>query len=260
MNLSNISPNSFNDKNRVWLGLMIGNSRLHWGKFRGLQLIETWDTEHLAFNENQDLFLNSVPILFASVVPEQTKIWQQYPNVEVITLEQLPLKNLYSTLGIDRALAVLGAGTKLGFPVLVIDAGTALTFTGCDRDYSLVGGAILPGLGLQFSTLTEKTAALPQTKFPQHLPQRWAIETPGAIHSGIIYTLLAGIRDFIEAWCRDFPHSQIVLTGGDAHLLMTYIKAQFPAIYTQILVVPEVIFWGISAIKRQQLESAASKK
>jgi type III pantothenate kinase len=127
----------FNFKNAFWLGLMIGNSRLHWAKFENLEIIETWDTEHLSFKENRENILDSVsdklPLILASVVPEQTKIWQEYPNLEVITLEQIPLKNLYPTLGIDRALAVLGAGTKLGFPVLVIDAGTALTFTGCDR-------------------------------------------------------------------------------------------------------------------------------
>ncbi|WP_040484277.1 pantothenate kinase [Lyngbya aestuarii] len=243
------------DSKKFWLGLMIGNSRLHWAKFEGSQLLKTWDTEHSDLEENRGNCLDSVPIKLASVVPEQTKIWQQYSNVEVITLEQIPLKNLYPTLGIDRALAVLGAGTKLGFPVLVIDAGTALTFTGCDRDQSLVGGAILPGLGLQFSALANKTAALPQISKPQHLPQRWAIETPGAIHSGTIYTLLAGIRDFIEAWCQDFPESQIVLTGGDASILMTYLQEYFPSVYTQILEISDVIFWGILVFRQKQLES-----
>lgn len=243
----------FNFTNAFWLGLMIGNSRLHWAKFENLEIIETWDTEHLSFKENRENILDSVsdklPLILASVVPEQTKIWQEYPNLEVITLEQIPLKNLYPTLGIDRALAVLGAGTKLGFPVLVIDAGTALTFTGCDRDHCLVGGAILPGLGLQFSSLAA-TAALPQTAKPQQLPPRWAIETPGAIHSGIIYTLLAGIRDFVEAWRQEFPDSKIVLTGGDADILITYLQAQFPSIYTQIIKVPQVIFWGILVIQQ----------
>ncbi|EAW35043.1 pantothenate kinase [Lyngbya sp. PCC 8106] len=245
----------YDNQNPFWLGLMIGNSRLHWAKFEDLKLLETWNTEYSYFENYQDNFLDIVPIRLASVVPKQTKLWQQYPNVEVITLEQIPLKNLYSTLGIDRALAVLGAGTQLGFPVLVIDAGTALTFTGCDRDQSLVGGAILPGLGLQFSALANKTAALPQMSKPQHLPQRWAIETQEAIHSGTVYTLLAGIRDFIEAWCQDFPESQIVLTGGDAHILITYLQEHFPSVYTQILEIPDVIFWGILVLRQKQSQN-----
>lgn len=240
--------------NSHWLGLMIGNSRLHWAEFEGVKLLETWDTKHLTFEENRETVLDSelinLPIILASVVPEQTQFWQHYPNVEVITLEQIPLKNLYPTLGIDRALAVLGGGIKFGFPILVIDAGTALTFTGCDRNHCLVGGAILPGLGLQFSSLATGTSALPQTHFPEDIPQRWARETPGAIHSGIIYSLLAGIRDFIQAWCQDFPESKIVFTGGDAQILVTYLKVQFPFMDTQIVVDPTVIFEGMLRVKK----------
>ena len=39
---------------------------------------------------------------------------------------------MYPTLGIDRALALYSAGSTFRFPVLVIDAGTALRFTGAD--------------------------------------------------------------------------------------------------------------------------------
>jgi type III pantothenate kinase len=49
----------------------------------------------------------------ASVVPRQTALWQNYPGVQVITLDSLPLQDVYPTLGIDRALALWGLG-KLG--------------------------------------------------------------------------------------------------------------------------------------------------
>jgi len=63
------------------------------------------------------------------VVPNQRELWANYGNLRIITLKDIPLLDLYPTFGIDRALAVLGAGKKYGFPCLVIDAGTALTFT-----------------------------------------------------------------------------------------------------------------------------------
>jgi type III pantothenate kinase len=62
--------------------------------------------------------------------------------------------------------------------------------------------------------------------------------------------LLAGIRDFVEAWRQEFPDSKIVLTGGDADILITYLQAQFPSISTQIIKVPQVIFWGILVIQQ----------
>ncbi len=238
-----------------WLAVMIGNSRLHYGKFSNTTLLKVWDTAHLRSNQPriQNFSEVSMPILLASVVPEQTDLWLTHPNIEVITLEQLPLKGIYPTLGIDRALAVLGGGIQFGWPILVIDAGTALTLTGGDRNQCLVGGAILPGLGLQFSALAQKTAALPQINFPQHLPQRWARDTPGAIQSGIVYTVLAGIRDFLAAWSQDFPQSHIIITGGDAQILLKLLQLQYSELASKIIADPNLIFWGMSAM-RQKIE------
>ena len=98
--------------------------------------------------------------ILASVVPSQTALWQIYPNVHIINLDQIPLQGVYPTLGIDRALALWGAGKTWGFPMLVIDAGTAMTFTGADANQCLVGGAILPGLGLQFATSWSKNRTI----------------------------------------------------------------------------------------------------
>lgn len=255
-----------------WLALMIGNSRLHWAWFVGATLQEAWDTNHLPTVGIESLiqhwasgvmpqeilpsvFLHSsnspsqIPLYLASVVPAQTTLWQTYPTANVITLGHLPLKGLYPTLGIDRALALLGAGETLGYPVLVIDAGTALTFTGADTEQKLIGGAILPGLSLQLQSLAQRTAALPAIQLPPQLPSRWAKQTSVAIESGIIYTVLAGIRDFIEDWRSQFPNSQIALTGGDALLLLTYLQVQFPETADQLITDPHLIFWGMRSVR-----------
>ncbi|WP_211178235.1 pantothenate kinase [Brasilonema octagenarum] len=276
----------------LWLALMIGNSRLHWAYFTGDTLIYAWDTDYLPADVIQrlsqsqtlkDLLLeifpndeatgkarhgniedslktlcSSVssppPIILASVVPSQTALWQSYPNVRILTLDQVPIKGIYPTLGIDRALALLGAGQNWGFPILVIDAGTALTFTGADANQHLVGGAILPGLGLQLATLAGKTGQLPTVELPQQLPYRYALNTKEAIQSGVIYTLVAGIKDFIEAWWRDFPQGNVVMTGGDRTLLVNYMRSpmkapkgasQFPEIVDSLNVEANLIFWGM---------------
>ncbi|NEP38352.1 MAG: pantothenate kinase [Okeania sp. SIO2G4] len=259
-------------ENQEWLGLMIGNTRLHWGYFVGAILQKTWDIDRIhkwEIEENinveivvrkllkntletQNIKLNhQMPLLIASVVPQQTVLWETYPWSDMITLEKLPLQGLYPTLGIDRALAVLGAGTKLGWPVLVIDAGTAITFTGADVQKKIVGGSILPGLRLQLSSLIAGTAMLPLVDIPIELPPRWAKETATAIQSGIIYTVLAGIKDYIVAWREEFPEGQIVLTGGDRILLLTHFTKLFPELGASMIVAPEVIFWGIAKIWHQ---------
>lgn len=272
-------------KEKIKIALAIGNSRLHWGLFTGETLQKTWDTEHLSasavlqLSEDQKaeylvqtvmrsieesfcknllsvptvnisnpptLPLFAIPLVLASVVPEQTALWQIYPNVRIITLDQLPIAGLYSSLGIDRALALLGAGTQWGWPILVIDAGTALTFTGADVNRHLVGGAILPGLGLQLSSLKQKTAGLPLVTLPDNLPWRWATDTAGAIESGVVRGVVAAVKDFIEDWRSLFPNSKIALTGGDRTLLLKYLASAFPNTATSVIDAPEVIFWGIN--------------
>ncbi|MFP5271681.1 pantothenate kinase [Coleofasciculus sp.] len=254
-----------------YVALMIGNSRLHWAWFAGDTLQDAWDTQHFPAAEVEWLLQHwtsgllpttvfgepfvswyssnqYLPLYIASVIPEQTPLWQTYPAAHVITLEDVPLLGVYPTLGIDRALAVLGAGETYNYPVLVIDAGTALTFTGVDDHRHLVGGAILPGLKLQLESLAHKTAALPSISPKCQLPNRWAVDTSEAIESGVIYTLLAGIREFIADWLHRFPNSPIALTGGDSDLLLNYLQIQYPQISTYVFADYHLIFWGIKVV------------
>lgn len=245
-----------------WLGLMIGNSRFHWAFFESEILRKTWDTPYFDPQNWEEQFqkflpqetsLNSIsppPLWIASVVPEQTQLWQKfYPNTHHLTPEEIPLNGLYSTLGIDRALAVFGGLHQWGSPLLVIDGGTALTLTGIDEKETLIGGAILPGFRLQLSSLSQNTAALPLTDLPHSLPPRWTRDTITAMQSGIVYTLIAGIRDFILSWLENFPDSYIVITGGDRHLLLTYLS-QLCFDDPKILDSPDVIFLGILKVKQ----------
>lgn len=277
-------------KNKIWLALEIGNSRLHWALFFGTKLNCTWDTDYLSESLIQQLAksktLDDLPpevfppfyrsgiwedreeytspsspsppsspsspifLTIASVVPSQTALWQTYPNVQVITLDQIPLQGIYPTLGIDRALALWGAGKTWGLPMLVIDAGTALTFTAADANECLVGGAILPGLGLQFATLGQKTGQLPliETQLLSSLPPRFALNTTAAIQSGVIYTLLAGIKDFIEAWWQLYPEGKVAIKGGDRTIVFNYLQALYPAIAQRLTLEPNLIFWGMEKI------------
>ncbi|MEH2011543.1 pantothenate kinase [Nostoc sp.] len=273
----------------VWLALEIGNSRLHWALFLGETLSSAWDTDHLPESVIQQLakcqtlddllekifplhqrtdeqeghgdnslfaLLRLPPLFIASVVPSQTAIWQTYPNIRVITLDQVPLKGMYPTLGIDRALALWGAGKTWGFPMLVIDAGTALTFTAADANQCLIGGAILPGLGLQFAALGQKTGQLPLVEMQNFasLPPRFALNTTEAIKSGVIYTFLAGIKDFIEAWWQLFPNGKIAIKGGDRTLLLNYLQALYPKIAAYLIVEQNLIFWGMREIVMEHKE------
>ncbi|OLP17122.1 pantothenate kinase [Leptolyngbya sp. 'hensonii'] len=235
-----------------WLALAIGNSRLHWAHFNSSLLTATWDTSHLTALPAFALSPSATELWIASVVPEQALLWQKLPTVHWITLDDIPLREGYANLGLDRALAVWAAGELLGWPVLVIDAGTSLTFTGASRDHQFKGGAILPGLRLQLRSLAVKTAQLPEVQLGDQLPSRWGHNTPDAIRSGVVYTVLAGVREFVQAWQQQFSNGAIVLTGGDGETLLSYLRDYDPNLAVLFTLDPHLIFWGIRMIRERR--------
>ncbi|MEO0835612.1 MAG: pantothenate kinase [Cyanobacteria bacterium J06642_3] len=251
-------------QNYNWLALAVGNSRLHWAWFEHRTLIETWDTSHLDDNvqSNQlpekflcrkliDQGLICLPVYLASVVPAQTQLWCSYRQLNTISLQDIKLTNTYSTMGIDRALTVWGAVAKYQQACLVIDGGTALTFTGVNQQCQLIGGAILPGLRLQLTSLNQETAALPQIELSSPLPSRWALDTDQAMKSGIIYTAIAGIESFIIDWREQFPDSHVIFTGGDAELLSRYLHLQCPDLKQNTIIDQNLVFRGIDLVHKQ---------
>ncbi|MCC5897071.1 MAG: pantothenate kinase [Phormidium sp. BM_Day4_Bin.17] len=260
------------DGREAWLAIALGNSRLHWARFEAGAIAAMGHSPHFRASETRvslahrqwwSWLRSGTPLVVASVVPQQLQLLCQFlPQTSPIyrlTTDSLPLQGLYAGFGLDRGLAGLGAGERWGFPVLVIDGGTALTLTGFDEERSLVGGAIAPGVALQSRALWEGTA-LPETHNSQDLglPSRWALETGEAIRSGIIYTLLAGVEQFIQSWYGQFPDSTVVFTGGDGAMLAAGLGQIAPELGSNWCVDPEVLFWGMAAIWQSKQDSSIS--
>ena len=227
-----------------WIAVAVGNSRCLWGQMQGDRLLywqrcSVGDRPEWA-SETTECWLAAVGrdaaidrVLQALAIDRGGQRGRQ---IRRMTLEEVPLARTYPTLGIDRALVLVGAAQLTGWPVLVVDGGTALTFSAADDEGCWFGGAILPGLGLQAKVVHEYTAALPCVdialgSFQQNTgiadnmepvyrwPSRWASETAAAIQSGIICSAIATVRDFSGDWRRRYPDSPIVFAGGDGELL-----------------------------------------
>lgn len=293
----------------AWLALVVGNTRLHWGFFDQERLVGTWHTpplpaeivsqliEHgfqaeawqqvdgltlLAESGLPQMALLPSALWIASVVPAQTALWASDPSVQTVRRSHIPLANLYPTLGVDRAINLLGAGSTVGWPVLVVDGGTALTFTaGISQagQLAVYGGAILPGIRLQEQALTQKTAALAEaiafsqsrseaadsqkmtsavtSALPAILPERWATDTAGAIASGLAYGAIAAVTDYLTDWWQQFPQGKVVFTGGDAPLLYTLLQQKTPEIASRVQVDSHLMFLGMQ-VYRQTVMAAST--
>lgn len=141
---------------------------------------------------------------------------------------KLPFKNLYETprtLGVDR-MALVCASFNL-YPdqnVLIIDAGTCITYDFINANNEYLGGAISPGLKMRYNSLHNLTANLPllEAKFPDSII---GVSTETAMHSGVVHGVLKEIDGIIDEYKEKYSNLTIILTGGDTNFLSKQLKS-----------------------------------
>ncbi len=135
----------------------------------------------------------------------------------------IPIENLYETketLGPDRIAAAVGANSL--FPcsnLLVIDAGTAITYDLIDENNRYLGGNISPGLEIRFKALHEFTKKLPLVERSDNFPLIGKT-TEEAIRSGVQSGIISEIDAMIDKIKDKWIDCKPILTGGDSFFLM----------------------------------------
>jgi type III pantothenate kinase len=122
-------------------------------------------------------------------------------------------------IGVDRVCAAAAAYEQIKAACAIVDFGTAVTVDVVDDDGVLLGGAILPGIDLQFRALHEHTAALPVVS--QGVPELpFGRDTVEAIQTGVCRGIAGAVRGIVEGYAthlRQWP--QVVATGGDTEFM-----------------------------------------
>lgn len=139
--------------------------------------------------------------------------------IELDHQTELPIENLYETpetLGKDRLAAAVGANEL--FPnqnLLIIDAGTAITYDLVSEKNEFIGGNISPGLQMRFKALNHFTGKLPLVSYSDEF-QDIGRNTIDAIRAGVQNGILYEIAQTIELFNKNYQNLQIVMTGGDS--------------------------------------------
>ncbi len=119
--------------------------------------------------------------------------------------------------GVDRALNLIGAARDYPLPVLVVSAGTAVTFDLMDAGGRHLGGCIFPGLGLlRRSLLTGAEAIGAVAGEGELLAEGTAAGAAGGTRAGFL-AAVQGIAG--EMVAKTAGNVTILLTGGDAALI-----------------------------------------
>ena len=221
------------------LAIDIGNTNIVFGIYKNEEWVNHWriQTDQLKTADEYEVIFRSLltagkicrteisRIILSSVVPSLVHPFHEmlsglFDNAVINHLnpeiyDRLPIKvlNPYE-IGADLVANATAAYQKYGNNTMVIDFGTALTFTTIGKDSAILGVAIAPGLRTAVGALAGKTAQLPQihiTPPPSVLGQN----TIHAIQSGIIFGYTGLVDSMIERTEKELGESlNVVATGG----------------------------------------------
>jgi len=147
--------------------------------------------------------------------------------IELNHLTPLPIVNEYKTpetLGKDRIAAAAGANKLFpGQNVLIIDAGTAITYDIINEHGHYKGGFISPGLRMRYKALHHFTDKLPLLE-PTKPIEIEGLDTQTSIWGGIQYGLEGEMLNIIHSFSEKYGKLTIILSGGDTNYFERIIK------------------------------------
>jgi type III pantothenate kinase len=134
--------------------------------------------------------------------------------------------------------------------VLVLDAGTCLTYDFINAEGEYLGGAISPGLQMRAKAMNAFTADLPLvTPSDTDLIGR---NTTSSLESGCIHGMAAEIDGIINRYRERYYSLQVILTGGDAPSLQGHLKNHiFARPNTQPAGLNELLLFNLAALEDQ---------
>jgi type III pantothenate kinase len=238
----------------------VGNTTVFAGVFSGPRLVQRFRlTEREARQSATWTRLTAGPLQRAalcSVVPALTPIIARalkkaFALTPAIITATAPhgLKIGYrrpAELGTDRIACAFGARTLFSRRhIIVVDCGTATTVTALHRNGTILGGAILPGVGLWPEMLATRTAQLRRVALMR--PRRALGRSPGeALQSGFFFGHAGAIRELVgRVRAEAFGRSPVVVIGTGGHAAR-FVRENLFTVHE-----PDLILTGLHAFAAQ---------
>ena len=174
-----------------------------------------------------DSIISSVVNIEAAVVNTLHRRSQHFVLFDHNTPVQLV--NRYDTphtLGQDRLAAAVGAKSLCPDEnLLIIDAGSAITYDFVSDKGEYMGGNIAPGLKMRFTMLQRMTKKLPLVEVEENeLIPLFGKNTRDAIAAGVIRGIAYEVKGYMRTLSEKVPHFQTFLTGGNAPYILNNVR------------------------------------
>ena len=224
------------------LAIDIGNTTTVFGIFKEKTLKEKWKVSSDRDRTEDEwwiLIKNTVgedfdDVVISSVVPPISEVlrsafekhWRKTP----LFLEpgvRTGLSIVYdppSSVGADRVANAVAGVRKYGFPLIIVDFGTAITFDVISEKGEYIGGAIAPGTRISSEALFTRTAKLPKVELskPSRVIGKNTVES---IQSGLYHGFIGMVEGILEKLFQELGGKvRVIATGGEGELFSSAIK------------------------------------
>jgi type III pantothenate kinase len=122
-------------------------------------------------------------------------------------------------VGADRIVNAVAAIEKYGYPLIIVDFGTATTFCVINDVGDYMGGVVAPGINISTEALFRHAAKLPRIEItrPQSVVGR---NTVTSMQSGVLYGFTGQVDGIVSRIKKEFNLPfKVVATGGLASLI-----------------------------------------
>ena len=187
------------------------------------------DVERLfALYDITDSSISSVVDIEAAVVNTLHRRSQHFVLFDHNT--PVPIINRYDTpetLGQDRLAAAVGAKTLCPEEnLLIIDAGSAITYDFVSDEGEYMGGNIAPGVKMRLTMLQRMTKKLPLVEVEENeLIPLFGTNTRDAIAAGVVRGIAYEVKGYMRTLAEKVPHFRTFVTGGHAPYILNNVRS-----------------------------------
>jgi|SRR5690606_9354645 len=227
------------------LAVNIGNSNTRFGVFKSKDEIISWTINSKPYRTEDECFAKFSGmyepfglkkeaisgIVIGSVVPALTEavansLYKIHKIKPVIVNRESKSKIQHTSkqMGTDLFANAVAANEFYEGKKIIVDFGTALTFTGIDESGKTMGVAIAPGIKTALKSLVGETAQLPEIeiKAPESI---LGFDTVSCMQSGMLYGFLAMVEGMIDRINAEAGEECLVIaTGGMSFTYAPYSK------------------------------------
>ncbi len=216
------------------LAIDIGNTRVKCGLFNNKNLVEfrvfNKDEEELFFDwvSRLDLQKSVLATVRKDNDPFIVKLNFKLQPLQFNGMSKIPIHLSYltpGTLGQDRIAGLCGAFfLHPENDILVVNAGSCVTFDLLEANGTFIGGNIAPGMRMRWKAMHEFTGRLPLVDFAEFGDQVLGNDTTSALRLGVVKGILHEIRGYFSELHSKYSFLKCVMTGGDAPQLIRHSK------------------------------------